>query len=361
MKPETRYLTGFFLGLVTLVVGLSAANLALFNWVERANLHYLLGDYARYVCAYGGFASMILGAMLVNDFLVHRKAHGARLAPYGGPGKVAKEGTMLRRSVDRKVKSFSVAFVLLFLSVHPLLVTSLVSYTATVVINPIAAANEYIWISGNDDFVRKLAKSDLSGPAILSWDTGTSQPFGLEHRIEDGNEYIYVTDCGTGQNADILIKFHANNGTEVSRWDISGYSRNGEGLAWNGSRWFIADRVDMLIYQVDPADPTTPERSFSYLGQESCSGLAWDGSYLWAVDFGTDKVYQIDIYGAIQTSWDFAPLNPRGIAYDPASGHLWIVNNFPYLYEFGTDGTEMGNWDPSGSMPQGVAYASVEG
>jgi hypothetical protein len=33
----------------------------------------LLANYARYVCAYGGFGAMIFGAMLVNDFLVRRE------------------------------------------------------------------------------------------------------------------------------------------------------------------------------------------------------------------------------------------------------------------------------------------------
>jgi hypothetical protein len=61
------------LGAVSLGVGFFAANLALFNWVERTGLSYLLANYARYVCAYGGFGAMIFGAMLVNDFLVRRE------------------------------------------------------------------------------------------------------------------------------------------------------------------------------------------------------------------------------------------------------------------------------------------------
>lgn len=70
MNEKTRYLKiRLVLGLVTLFIGLWATNLALFNWVERAGLHHLLGDYARYVCAYGGFGAMIFGAMLVNDSL----------------------------------------------------------------------------------------------------------------------------------------------------------------------------------------------------------------------------------------------------------------------------------------------------
>ena len=69
-QPQKRLI----LGVVSLVVGLFAANLALFNWIERTGLNYLLANYARYVCAYGGFGAMIFGAMLVNDFLARRES-----------------------------------------------------------------------------------------------------------------------------------------------------------------------------------------------------------------------------------------------------------------------------------------------
>jgi hypothetical protein len=62
------------LGSVSLVTGLLAANLALLNWIERTGFYYLLGDYARYVCAYRGFAAMIFGTMLINDFLILRNS-----------------------------------------------------------------------------------------------------------------------------------------------------------------------------------------------------------------------------------------------------------------------------------------------
>jgi len=221
--------------------------------------------------------------------------------------------------------------------------------------------SEYVWVSGDDDFVRKLNRSDLGGTEILSWDTDTSYPYGCEFRIEDGNEYIYIVDPGA--TVDALIKFHANNGTEVTRWDISGYSGDAWGLAWNGSRWFISDKNDDLIYQVNPANLTVQERSFTYTGIGIAAGLAWDGSYLWTVDFGNHYVYQMDVYGNIQTSWSSVNLTqPTGISYDTTSGHLWIVSkSTEYLYEYYINGTAITDWDPfPGSTPEGVAYASVE-
>ena len=61
------------LGVLSLGVGFFGANIALFNWIERTGLNYLLANCARYVCAYGGFGAMIFGAMLVNDFIVRRQ------------------------------------------------------------------------------------------------------------------------------------------------------------------------------------------------------------------------------------------------------------------------------------------------
>ena len=60
------------LGTVSLGFGLLAANLALFGWRTPNGFFYLLGEYAHYACAYGGFSAIILGSMLINDFLVLR-------------------------------------------------------------------------------------------------------------------------------------------------------------------------------------------------------------------------------------------------------------------------------------------------
>ena len=75
-------------GLVSLIVGFFASNLALFNWIEQTKVYYLLGDYARYTCAYSGFAAMILGALLINDFITFRS--------------LPKEKTKMKKSIFSK-------------------------------------------------------------------------------------------------------------------------------------------------------------------------------------------------------------------------------------------------------------------
>ena len=70
--PPTYLKVRLSLGCVSLFVGLLAANLALFGWQQSEDIFYLLGEGAHYACAYGGFAAIILGSMLINDFLVMR-------------------------------------------------------------------------------------------------------------------------------------------------------------------------------------------------------------------------------------------------------------------------------------------------
>jgi len=60
------------LGTVSLIIGASAANLALFGWRDPDGFSYLLGEYAPYACGFGGFSAIIFGAMLIKDFFVLR-------------------------------------------------------------------------------------------------------------------------------------------------------------------------------------------------------------------------------------------------------------------------------------------------
>jgi hypothetical protein len=61
------------LGCITLSAGLLATSLALFAWRTPETFLYFLGEYARYVCAFGGYGAIIFGSMLINDFLIRRK------------------------------------------------------------------------------------------------------------------------------------------------------------------------------------------------------------------------------------------------------------------------------------------------
>ncbi|MEM3726681.1 MAG: hypothetical protein QXK98_07480 [Candidatus Bathyarchaeia archaeon] len=127
----------FILGLVSLIVGLLADNMALFQWVERAGLYYLLGEYARYVCAYGGFLALICGAMLLNDYINHENILKRKRKLSATPLLMKpKKGSAPKRITCRRVGNLitvlvSVPFAALFFALLPI-TFSVVSYTATV-------------------------------------------------------------------------------------------------------------------------------------------------------------------------------------------------------------------------------------
>lgn len=127
----------FILGLVSLIVGLLAANLALFQWVERAGLYYLLGYYARYVCAYGGFLAMISGSMLINDYVSKKSVLKRKRKLTATPLPInPKKGNTPKRIARYRVVNLIKMFI--SLPMAALLFTwlpiafSIVSYTATV-------------------------------------------------------------------------------------------------------------------------------------------------------------------------------------------------------------------------------------
>ncbi|MHA2407260.1 MAG: hypothetical protein ACXACA_02675 [Candidatus Ranarchaeia archaeon] len=80
------------LGCISLFVGLLAANFALFGWSTPDGFLYFLGEYAHYVCAFGGFGAIIFGSMLINDFLVRN--HDLRSQALWYQETVFEEGTV---------------------------------------------------------------------------------------------------------------------------------------------------------------------------------------------------------------------------------------------------------------------------
>jgi hypothetical protein len=138
------------IGLISLAIGFLAANLALFQWVERAGLYYLLGSYARYVCAYGGFFAMIFGAMLISDFINRMHVQGKKIETTEEPLKVVEQAKKrnnqkrITKKVFSEIKSFvaTITPTALILMATPIALSA-VSYTATVTIIPTTMPQAY--------------------------------------------------------------------------------------------------------------------------------------------------------------------------------------------------------------------------
>lgn len=166
MEQKIKYLkVKLVLGCASLVVGLLAAMLALFQWVERTGIYYLFGNYARYVCGFGGFAAMIFGAMLINDFLVLRSflkekyVADEEIQIFTDVEKEEEKQTVAKRKRKKRKQAIAAVPIVIFLFVLCPIAFSFVSYTATVAITPKIAPLD--WFLNSD--------SKLYAPTMGSW------------------------------------------------------------------------------------------------------------------------------------------------------------------------------------------------
>jgi hypothetical protein len=214
------------LGLITLVVGLLASNLALFQWVERIGLNYLLGYYARYICAYGGFAAMIFGAMLINDFLALRSVtKGSH--KIGGEKKEKKKA--VHRGPKKKKETIAATSLAVFLfMLSPIAVSSLVSYTATVVITPSSTSGS-IWLYvDSDDETRTDWKRFGTNPYLDAIDYDINYLSVKATNKEAGN--FDFTDSGKSTETidNVTVQLYVTQSRAGDSLEV---------LVWNGSLW----------------------------------------------------------------------------------------------------------------------------
>ncbi|UCH32158.1 MAG: hypothetical protein JSV05_01855 [Candidatus Bathyarchaeota archaeon] len=217
---EIRIIFGF----VTLIVGLLAANLALFHWVEQTGLHYLLGDYARYVCAYGGFMAMIFGATLVSNLpnpikILKKKRHQIS----SEDKKIEKTVTVEVRRKDRKQTITALSLAILIFMLFPLVASSLVSYTATIIM---------IFKSATSVYYRS--------------NTGSNLLFSPKERTWNGSTWSSETEMpSSGAAIQWVRAAHCPSSSRGYEKIIVTLSDNGylDAYVWNGSAWLVTNDI----------------------------------------------------------------------------------------------------------------------
>jgi len=220
------------------------------------------------------------------------------------------------------------------------------------------ATENYLWISGGEDFIYKVDPADPT-VAISSWYTGTSYPFGVEYI--DG--YIYYVDYGT----DLLYKTVDGTGEVLASWDISAYSGDAYGLGWNGTHIAISDTKDDAVYIVDPADPTTPVATFSgiFPSVSAAEGVCWANGYWWITDSSADKVFKLNTVGNVVAEYDIgvATLQIFGAAAITWNGSCWwIADSADNVLEVldANFTTRIATHSNPSSDPEGLTYASLQ-
>lgn len=285
------------IGLISVVVGFLAANLALFQWVERAGLHYLLGPYARYVCAYGGFFAMIFGAALTADFINHTRTK--RRAGYTINEQPSTSNILKRNHEKKKIYKVSITKVknlvyilaqtgLILIMIMPA-AFSTVSYTAVVTISPTTIPQTYYLHRTDLNEVAPAGKIMNGTPpsqnqletlySLLRGQTGYfySPPL-PQASISSGpwHLYIWASTASSGKTSKLTIQIHIvsqDGGTEKaligSISDILidyGYVERDIIIVGNSAEISPNDRIRLTIYAQTGSENDPKGINFYYDG-----------------------------------------------------------------------------------------------
>jgi len=216
-----------------------------------------------------------------------------------------------------------------------------------------AQTEQFLWISGNDDFVRRVTTADPATVDTYNWDTGQSRPYGVEWY--DG--YVYYVDYGTDY---IYNKTEA--GTPIANWDIGAFSGDPYGLGCNGTHFAIADAVDDKIYITSMTAPGTKTQEFTC--DADTEGVCWKDGYWYATSSGTDRVAKYSPGGVQSTTYS---LNTSIAA---SSGITWD-GKYWWIGDSGTDlvykltqsdlegGTYTASYDTPNADEQGLSIELV--
>jgi len=168
-----------------------------------------------------------------------------------------------------------------------------------------------------------------AGEIAASYPTGFGQTYGIAFDLQRGDfwvendddrrAYRFLTDgTNTGETIDnsSWVAFFVNDGTYQSRSD---------------RLWFVNFGGEPCFYELDPAARVpTGSRICPDFGGFSIDGLAYDpvSDTFYFSDASGGSVYHIDASATVLDS-AYVGLSISGLAYNPATGHLFALTNHP--------------------------------
>ncbi|UCE95327.1 MAG: hypothetical protein JSV51_06235 [Candidatus Bathyarchaeota archaeon] len=274
-------------GFVTLIFGLLAANLALFHWVERTGLHYLLGDYARYVCAYGGFMAMIFGATLVSNLPNPLKTLKIKRQQTVNEDKKIKEKvTIQKKRKDRKPPITAVSLAFLIFMLFPLIASSLVSYTVSIIM--MFESSAFVYYRSNS------GANMLFSPKERTWN-GSTWSSEAEMPPSGGIvRFIRAAHCPSRIRRDEKIIVTLNE---------DGYL---DAYVWNSSSWLVTNNIGYvgtianlyrafdIVYEYSSGNALLAYAVYSTNTSKDLAYKTWDGTQ-WSAESYIDDPSVFDI------------------------------------------------------------------
>jgi uncharacterized repeat protein (TIGR02543 family) len=107
-----------------------------------------------------------------------------------------------------------------------------------------------------------------------------------------------------------------------------------DGLMWDGTRLWVAETDDIMIYQLDPTSGAKIGSGFRQVNETHALVTEPGANFFWGTDYWTDPphLYRYAMSdGSLQrtinlTSDQYAPM---AMTYDPVGSALWVVNQNP--------------------------------
>ncbi len=195
-----------------------------------------------------------------------------------------------------------------------------------------------------------------AGAVIQAWDSGLVSPWGIVYDTNADRLWVSDTRLGGGEDRDVAFQ---PDGTPTgaslptSPW-VALFAAD---IAYNpitGKLWQVNVGEDNCIYEMDPASATATGRRLCPPFGVSERGLAYDPTTdtFYSGSWSDQILYHFDANGRLLDSYDLK-LNIAGLAYNPATRHLFVMSNAEigrdvYVLDVATGYTILGGFDIEG-------------
>ena len=195
-----------------------------------------------------------------------------------------------------------------------------------------------------------------AGDVIQTWQSNLVSPWGVAFDTDAGVLWLSDTRAGGGEDRNVAFQpdgTPAGASLPTSPW-VAVFAADMTYDPLTGRLWQVNVGGDNCIYELDPATQTATGRALCPPFGVSERGLAYDPTTdtFYSGSWGDQILYHFDATGRLLDSYDLK-LNIAGLAYNPATHHLFVMSNASvgrdvYVLDVTAGYTVMGGFDIEG-------------
>ncbi|MGC9396147.1 MAG: PKD domain-containing protein, partial [Anaerolineae bacterium] len=195
-----------------------------------------------------------------------------------------------------------------------------------------------------------------AGAVVQTWDSGLTSPWGVVYDTDTGVLWLSDTRLGGGEDRNVAFQpdgVPTGASLPTSPW-VALFAAD---IAYNpltGKLWQVNVGEDNCIYELDAATQTATGRALCPPVGVSQRGLAYDPTTdtFYSGSWSDQILYHFDATGQLLDSVDLK-LNIAGLAYNPATAHLFVMSNAEigrdvYVLDVADGYTLIGGFDIAG-------------